>query len=99
MFVVRECDNQSAPRPQHSRISQDCTLSPLLFALVMTVLLHDVASKLTGGAKEAHVKGDLSECVYADDTLLIGSNEEHLNELLGAVASAGKRYGMELHWG
>ena len=40
-FFVKECGNTSAPRQQNSGISQGCTLSPLLFILVMTVLVQD----------------------------------------------------------
>ena len=36
--------------------------------------------------------------MYADDTLLIGVANAHVNEYLHAVANAGRRYGMELHW-
>ena len=37
--------------------------------------------------------------VYADDTLLMAVRDDLLSEYVNAVAAAGKRYGMELHWG
>eukprot|EP00959_Pyramimonas_sp_CCMP1952_P188808 3948901-Pyramimonas_sp.AAC.1 len=64
----------------------------------MTVLLHDAVGFLEGGAKDVYAKGDLCECVYADDTLLIGTSDASLNGYLKAISDAGRRYGMELHW-
>ena len=66
--------------------------------MVMTVLLHDAMSMLSEPAKAAYAKGDLWDVVYADDTLLMGVNDDHLNEYLHAVFAAGQKYGMELHW-
>ena len=39
-----------------------------------------------------------SDVVYADDTLLLGTSDCHLQEFLSEVANAGSFYGMELHW-
>ena len=47
----------------------------------------------------AYDAGNLVDVVYADDTLLIGTSDVHLNEFLHSVASAGSKYGMELHYG
>ena len=37
------------------------------------------------------------DLIYADDTLLIGVSDAHVNEYLHAVFKAGQKYGMELH--
>jgi len=63
----------------------------------MTVLLHDAVAMLPDGARKAYDAGELSECVYADGTLLIGTSDAYLCDFLAAVAAAGRRYGMELH--
>ena len=66
--------------------------------MAMSVLLKDATSMLSPEARQAYDRGDLSEVVYADDTLLISVSDAHLAEYLHVVACAGERYGMELHW-
>ena len=97
-FFVLDCGSSSGMRPQRSGISQGCTLSPLLFVMAMSVLLSDAVASLSAPAKAAYDRGDLSDIVYADDTLLVAVSSDHLNEYLSAVAAAGERYGMTLHW-
>ena len=64
----------------------------------MTVLLVDATANLSPEAKAAYDCADLSDIVYADDTLLLGVSPAFVKEYLQAVFKAGKRYGMELHW-
>jgi hypothetical protein len=97
-FYVSECGSSSALCPQLSGISQGCTLSPLLFIIVMTVLLHDAVAHLGPQARAAYDSNLLADLVYADDTLLIGVSDEHVTEFLQAVSEAGRIYGMELHY-
>lgn len=94
-FHVRDFGAGSSAKPQLSGISQGCTLSPLLFIIVMTVLMHDAVELLGPQARAAYEQGGLADLAYADDTLLLGLSSAHLAEYLQAVASAG----MELHNG
>ena len=96
-FLVKDCGCSSTTRPQLSGISQGCTLSPYLFVMVMTVLLHDAVGMLSPPARAEYNKGALSDVVYADDMLLVGVASRHLEEYLAAVQRAGHRYGMDLH--
>ena len=67
--------------------------------MVMSVLLADAVALLGDHAKAAYERGDLSDVIYADDTLLLSVSDAHLSEYLDAIAACGKKYGMELHWG
>ena len=98
-FFVEDCGQCSSTRPQKSGISQGCTLSPLLFVALMTVMMHDAISNFSLAAKDAYKMGSLLDLVYADDTLLMGVNAHHLSEFLDVVATCGKQYGLELHHG
>ena len=96
-FSVSDCGSTSELHKQSSGISQGCTLSPLLFIIVMTVLMNDAVESLGEEARSAYAKGDLADLVYADDTLLVGVADKHLSEFLAAVQKVGTHYGMELH--
>ena len=54
---------------------------------------------LNATASRQYTTGELADVLYADDALLIGVMEHHLEEYLRAVYEAGKRFGMELHFG
>ena len=96
-FYVKDYDTCSDTRPQRCGISQGCTLSPLLFIIVMSVLLADASSSLSLSAQQARDRGDLAEVVYADDTLLISTKRTHLEEYLANIFQEGAKYGMRLH--
>jgi len=98
-FLVKDFGASSRQRPQLSGISQGCTLSPLLFIIVMSVLMQDAVELLSPAARRAYDQGDLADLAYADDTLLLGVSPIHLTEFMQAVATAGERFGMELHYG
>ena len=98
-YSVEDFGVVSEARNQLSGISQGCTLSPLLFIVAMSVLLRDAVDILNEAASSQYATGDLADVLYADDTLLLGIRDEHLEEFLRAVYEAGQRYGMELHFG
>ena len=64
----------------------------------MTVIVQDAIEMLPEAARRQFDAGSLSIVLYADDTLLIGSSAQSLQQLLDAIATVGRRFGMELHW-
>ena len=99
VFNVRDCGVTSERRQQQAGICQGCPLSPFLFIALMTVLMHDAHSSLSANAKMEVDRGSLGDVLYADDTLLIGTQCVCVEELARAIERAGSQYGMSLHWG
>ncbi len=63
-------ENESNYLKQEPGIRQGCPLSPYLFVLVMSVMMHDIKQRLRGPRTLAPIKGiDFAEILYADDTL------------------------------
>ena len=98
-FYVEDFGVPSERRLQRSGISQGCTLSPLLFVIVMSAVMQDAVDMLTPAAKAAREHGLLADIVYADDTLLLGVSPAHLEEFLRCISFAGRAHGLELHEG
>ena len=99
VFQVRDCGQSSSQRNQGSGIVQGCPLSPFLFIIVMTVLMHDAYERLSEGAQLAVTEGRLYDLLYAGDTLLLGTSAKFVGELAAAVEHVGGQFGMHLHWG
>ena len=96
-FYVRDWGHESAWKQQTFGIVQGCPLSPFLFIIVMTVLLHDARGRLERTSYMAPEKIP-SELVYADDTLTLGVDEANAQLHMEAIAAAGKQYGLEYNW-
>ena len=88
-FYVEDSGAKSDLRGQRSGISQGCTLSPLLFITVMSAVMTDSVAQLSEGAAEAYRQNQLADIVYADDTLLLGTSAQHVEEFLQCVARVG----------
>ena len=94
-FSVRDGGQTSTRHEQAVGIAQGCPLSPYLFVMMMTVLLHDAGQ----GLERNHVPPYIvtPEVVYADDTMLLGSDPVAIQVLLDRVAAAGVEYGLHLN--
>ena len=97
LFQVWDSGYASQAHVQHSGISQGCPLSPFLFSMVMTVIVHDAVARLEPRARQLYDTGVMSELLYADDTLLISEDSQSLESMLFAIEAAGASFGLVLH--
>ena len=95
-FMVKECGMKSGIGYQNSGVYQ---LSPFLFRFFMTILMHDACKALGDTSRQDLHGGHLYDISYADDTLLLGVNARHVEELAQAVEQAGLQCDLTLHWG
>jgi len=99
-FFVSECGTSSSPRDQAFGISQGCPLSPFLFVIMMSVLMHDANRKVLDKFGAPSVPYLVTRSLlYADDTLIIESDEKVVQYFMECIAEIGGQYGMEFNWG
>jgi len=92
---------KSKEMQQGTGIKQGCPLSPYLFIIVMTVLMHDVKSniELKRNLIENRIPAaEFDEILYADDTILISTNPATINKYIKEIQLEGKKIGLELNY-
>ena len=97
-FFIHDHAGASSTYDQSSGIAQGCPLSPFLFILVQSVMLHDIDLRLEASLAVEPKYVVTRDILYADDTLLASSSASSLQSLLNAVVEEGARYGLELNW-
>ena len=64
----------------------------------MTILMENAYDLLSPAARQALTRQKLYDVLYADDTLIIGTDVACVEELALAIEKAGAEFGMTLHW-
>ena len=81
-------------------IRQGCTLSPLLFSMVLSAVMADVEAAVR--SRHPMLTTPVVPCVdieYADDTVLLARTAQIASELLGEVEEQAAKYGLALNRG
>ena len=98
LFEVLVDKSVSNTYPQRSGIRQGCTLSPLLFILLQTVLFHDVQVKYKARHPLATTpRLPFFDIEFADDTVLIAETGERIQDLLWFVQDEAATYNLHLN--
>ena len=98
-FFVKDAESCSSKHPQHHGISQGCPLSPFLFVMMMTALMHDAKGHLLT-QHGAQLSKDIvaHDILYADDTLIVDVDCKVVEQFMHSIGEAGAVYGLVFNW-
>ena len=96
-FFVEDMAKQSEYRAQFHGISQGCPLSPFLFVMLVTVIMHDATGKMQDSFGDIlNAPFNVHDLIYADDMLLIDRSSESVPKYMDVVISIGVEYVLEI---
>ena len=99
-FRIKDNQGNSQYYKQRAGIRQGCPLSPYLFIILMTCLLHDVHDGDKLRLREQRIVGTMTdEVLYADDAICMTQDEEAIQRLLKEIEALGHTYGLRLNRG
>ena len=102
LFQVKAAGNTSVVLCAKSGIRQGCPLSPYLFLMVHSMILHDVDSQLLeNGGMMPWVFGQQTnfyDLAYTDDTALVASTAERAEQLVALTEVTAVRSNLTLNW-
>ena len=102
-FTVKDGRNTSSKKEQRTGIRQGCPLSPYLFILLLTVIMHDVYDDLTEEDRQVVREGtpykvNLRELFYADDTLIMTKTAAAAEIILHQIEHESSKYNLKLNY-
>ena len=65
----------------------------------MTVLITDAKNKLESQGVRLSTNVLSNELLYADDTLIVDTDRDNVQQYMEAIADAGSNYGLSFNWG
>jgi hypothetical protein len=102
-FRVKNGPDLSSLHTQQRGIRQGCPLSPYLFIIVLSCLMHDVEEEFTHRYEllpnPFSASSPLWDLEYADDTVLFSPNPVTLQKLLHILQHHAARIGLHLNLG
>ena len=86
VFQVRWDGDTSKYHTQYFGISQGCPLSPFLFSILMTIMIHDCRQHFDS------FSDGLQELLDTDDTLLVGQHPGLVQRYMQIISDEGRKY-------
>ena len=99
-FSVQGFDSTTTQGTVAAGIRQGCQLSPYLFIIVLSVILHDMDQTLRSQGTPFNTWSEgrpIYDVEYADDTLLLALTTTQMQQFLAALESGAAEYGMSLN--